>query len=134
MNKIVLDSFAILTWFKKQNRWQEVESMLLRVANGDVDAYINIVNLTEIEYQIIRCKNVEEAKIFVTDLVELIGVEVVDLDQEICHKAALYKAKGNIALPDCFAMVTAQKLKAELWTGDAEFKPFENEVKIFWLN
>lgn len=35
---------------------------------------------------------------------------------------------------DCFAAALAKHEKAELITGDNEFKQVENEMKIIWLD
>jgi predicted nucleic acid-binding protein len=34
---------------------------------------------------------------------------------------------------DAFAAALAKEKKAELVTGDPEFKPLENEIKINWI-
>jgi predicted nucleic acid-binding protein len=133
MQTIVLDSFAILTWFRKQNSWEKVEDILLACSKQKIKCLLNIVNYTEIAYQIIRQKNQAEADSFLLDLQEIVGVKIVNLDLELCNLAATFKAKGNIALPDCFVLATAKKYQAEIWTGDMEFRQFESEVKIFWL-
>ena len=36
-------------------------------------------------------------------------------------------------LADAFAAALAKEKKAELVTGDPEFKPLEKEIKINWL-
>jgi predicted nucleic acid-binding protein len=36
-------------------------------------------------------------------------------------------------LADCFAAALAKREKAEIYTGDPEFKTAEREIKIVWL-
>jgi predicted nucleic acid-binding protein len=38
-----------------------------------------------------------------------------------------------MAYADCFAVALARLKEAELYTGDAEFKVVEKEVKVVWL-
>jgi predicted nucleic acid-binding protein len=38
-----------------------------------------------------------------------------------------------MSLADACAAALAKEKKAELVTGDAEFKPLEKEIKITWL-
>jgi predicted nucleic acid-binding protein len=38
-----------------------------------------------------------------------------------------------MSLADAFAAALARETKAELVTGDPEFKPLEKEIKIHWL-
>ena len=47
--------------------------------------------------------------------------------------AADFKARFKISLADAFAAALAREKKAELVTGDPEFKPFWKEIKINWL-
>jgi predicted nucleic acid-binding protein len=47
--------------------------------------------------------------------------------------AADFKARFKISLADAFAAALAKEKKAELVTGDPEFKPLEKEIKINWL-
>ena len=47
--------------------------------------------------------------------------------------AADFKARFKISLADAFAAALAKEKKAELVTGDREFKALEKEIKIEWL-
>jgi predicted nucleic acid-binding protein len=47
--------------------------------------------------------------------------------------AADFKARHRLSLADAFAAALAKELKAELVTGDPEFKTLEKELKIHWL-
>jgi hypothetical protein len=35
--------------------------------------------------------------------------------------------------PDCFAAALAKREKAEIYTGDPEFRTVEREIKVVWL-
>ena len=47
--------------------------------------------------------------------------------------AADFKARFKLSLADTFAAALARERKADLVTGDPEFKALEREVKIHWL-
>jgi len=49
------------------------------------------------------------------------------------RQAAIYKATYRVAYADAFAAALAKERRAELVTGDPEFKPLEKEIKINWL-
>ena len=51
----------------------------------------------------------------------------------LADTAADFKARFKISLADAFAAALAKEKKAELVTGDPEFKPLEKEIKIYWL-
>jgi predicted nucleic acid-binding protein len=50
-----------------------------------------------------------------------------------CSSAAQFKVKGKMSFADCFAAALAKENKADLVTGDQEFKQVEGEVKIHWM-
>jgi predicted nucleic acid-binding protein len=52
---------------------------------------------------------------------------------ELAKKAAELKASRKMSHADCFAAALAKLRKAELVTGDKEFKQVEGEVKILWI-
>ena len=61
------------------------------------------------------------------------GVEIIPVYWELAYQAARFKIRGSIAYADCFATALAQLKKADLVTGDQEFKQVEGGVKIIWL-
>ena len=60
-------------------------------------------------------------------------IEIIDADQELAEAAGEMKAFHKMSLADCFAAALARLKKAEIYTGDPEFKAIEAEQKIFWL-
>jgi predicted nucleic acid-binding protein len=48
--------------------------------------------------------------------------------------AATLKAHKKMSYADCFAAALAKMKKAELVTGDKEFKEVRKEVKILWIS
>jgi predicted nucleic acid-binding protein len=44
-----------------------------------------------------------------------------------------FKARFRLSLADAFAAALAKDMKAELVTGDPEFKALEKEIRIQWL-
>ena len=47
--------------------------------------------------------------------------------------ATVFKARHRLSLADALAAALAKEKKAELVTGDPEFKALEKEIKIAWL-
>jgi len=52
---------------------------------------------------------------------------------ELARKAAEFKANKKMSYADCFAAALAKLRKAELVTGDPEFKQVEGDLKILWI-
>jgi predicted nucleic acid-binding protein len=65
--------------------------------------------------------------------IQRMSVDLVDADWGLTRQAAVFKANGKLAYGDCFAAALAKNRKAELITGDPEFKALEDEIEIAWL-
>jgi predicted nucleic acid-binding protein len=51
----------------------------------------------------------------------------------LADTAADFKARFKLSLADAFAAALAKERRADLVTGDPEFKALEREIKIHWL-
>jgi uncharacterized protein len=51
----------------------------------------------------------------------------------LADSTADFKARFKLSLADAFAAALAKEKKAELVTGDPEFKSLDQEIKIHWL-
>jgi predicted nucleic acid-binding protein len=60
-------------------------------------------------------------------------VEFHPATRALADQAALFKAAHRMSLADAFAAALAKTRKAELITGDPEFKALAKEIKIHWL-
>ena len=58
-------------------------------------------------------------------------LNIVPADQELSELAVELKVVKKMSLADCFAAAPAKREKAEIYTGDPEFKTVEREVKSF---
>jgi predicted nucleic acid-binding protein len=47
--------------------------------------------------------------------------------------AGALKMMKKMSLTDCFAAALVRREKAEIYTGDPEFKTVEREIKVVWL-
>ena len=60
-------------------------------------------------------------------------VEIADADEDLAELAGEIKATRRMSLADCFAAALSKQKKAEIYTGDPEFKAVEAEIKVVWL-
>lgn len=58
---------------------------------------------------------------------------MIDAGLALAEQAAAFKAAYKMSLADAFAAALAKQKKADLVTGDPEFKAVENTLKITWL-
>ena len=61
-------------------------------------------------------------------------IEFHPVTRALADVAADFKARYKLSLADAFAAALAKERKAELITGDPEFKALEKEIKIGWLS
>ena len=66
---------------------------------------------------------------------KLLGLplEVVPADQSLAELAGEIKAIRKMSLADCFAAALAKQKKADLYTGDPEFRSVERQIKLVWI-
>lgn len=128
----VLDSYALMAFFEDEPGADTVRGLILKAEEDGVKLAMSVVNLGEVWYSIARTNSPETADQYIGEINGM-AIEIVDADWQLTHQAAVYKAEGNISYADCFAAALAKNRKAELVTGDKEFKPLEGEIKISWV-
>ncbi len=132
MTTKVLDSYAMMAFFEDEPGADLVRSLLLKAEESDLKLLMSVVNLGEVWYSIARATSPKTAEQYIQEIHGM-AIDIVDADWGLTRQAAVFKANGNIAYGDCFAAALAKNRKAELITGDKEFKVLESEIKISWL-
>jgi len=128
----VLDSYALMAFFEDEAGADFVRGLIQKAVESDATLLMSIVNLGEVWYSIARANSPETADQYVHEIKGM-GIEIVDVDWALTRQAATFKVLGNIAYADCFAAALAKLRRAELVTGDKEFKALDGEIKIAWL-
>lgn len=91
-----------------------------------------VVNWGEVYYQVAR--RLGEAKAQeIERLMQSFPIKLIEADLDLTREAARLKATKHIAYADCFAAALARQKKAELYTGDPEFRSLEKDIKVVWL-
>ena len=128
----VLDSYALMAFFEDEPGADLVRDLILKAEENKVSLLISVVNLGEVWYSIARTNSPELADQYIGE-VKGMAIEIVDVDWTLTRQAANFKVNGNISYGDCFAAALAKSRRAELVTGDKEFKLLDGEIKISWL-
>lgn len=132
LKTVVLDSYALIAYFEKAKDWEIVSGVLEEAAAENCRVFLSIVNWGEIYYTILR-EYGRNYKDEIMTLLQNMPVEIIPADEVLTARAAEIKAKGGMSYSDCFAAALAMLEKAELITGDRDFKKLENEIKIKWM-
>ena len=132
MKAAVLDATAMLALFFDEPDAEKMERLFHAASEADRPIYISAVNWAEVIYKMERkhgAVGLQTARQFERTT----PLEVVPVDRDLAETAALLKNTYKLGLADACAAALAKSKKAELVTGDYEFKTLEKDIKINWL-
>ena len=129
---IVLDSWAVLAYWEDEKSGQAVAELLSEAGEHDIPVLMSVINAGEIWYILAREVSETEADRASHELRQL-GIEFKTVEWELVRVAGSFKARYRMSYADCFAAALAKTHKAELVTGDKEFKHVESEVQVRWV-
>lgn len=132
MKNTVLDSYAVLAFLFKEEGHDKVYALFEKAIDADKKLLFAAPNWAEVRYMVERKVGVAK---WTEVRAKLLGlpIDIVSADQELAELAGEIKANHKMSLADCFAAALAKQKKAEIYTGDPEFKTVEAEQKIVWL-
>ena len=132
MPATVLDSYALIAYFRGEPAGFPVKEFLQKAGKADKPVHMTEVNYAEAQYMILR-KDGAVAWSQVAKTLAALPIEFHPADRGLADLAADFKARFRLSLADAFAAALAKQQKAELITGDPEFKSLEKEIRIHWL-
>jgi len=132
MSAKVLDSLALIAYFRDEPGAETVEDLLVAAAKKDTPLFMTDVNYAEVKYSILK-KDGAEAWKDAAEILQCLPIVFHSTSRFLADTAADIKSRFKLSLADAFAAALAKEKKAELVTGDPEFKPLEKEIKIHWL-
>jgi predicted nucleic acid-binding protein len=128
----VLDSYALLAYFRGEEKGIRVRDLLDRAAANDRPLYMTDVSYAEVKYILLK-KDGAASWEKAAEVLKSLPIEFCSTSRALADSAANFKARFKISLADAFAAALAKEKKADLVTGDPEFKSLEKEIKIEWL-
>ncbi len=132
MPAIVLDSFALLAFLQAEPGSDTVRQLLDKASDKDDPLHMTEVNYAEVQY-VIRRKDGEAAWLQIARELSTLPITFHPVTRDLADVAADFKSRFAVSLADAFAAALAKHRKAELVTGDPEFKPVGKEIKMKWL-
>ena len=128
----VLDSFALIAYFRDEPGAEVVENLLVTAGKKDVPLHMTDVNYAEVKYSIVK-KDGAQAWEGAAKILQGLPIDFHSTNRALADTAADLKARFKLSLADAFAAALAKERNAELVTGDPEFKALEKELKVVWL-
>jgi predicted nucleic acid-binding protein len=132
MKSIVLDSYALISYLNKEEGYNKVSEIFEKCIDADEYALMSVVNFGEVYYHALRVGGERKARL-VLEIIKALPIDIIEADMSITLQAAVFKAFNKMSYADAFAAALTKLEKAQLVTGDKEFKALENEIKINWV-
>ncbi len=129
---IILDSFALLAWSRKEPGALRVQERLQEAEKGLLRLLLPLINLGETLYIIERRHGLAKAQ-EMQAAVEALPIEILPATRARVFAAAHIKANYTISYADAFVVAAAQELDAPVLTGDPEFQYVDQMIQIEWL-
>ena len=132
MKRYVLDSYSLLAYAEDEKGADAVEDILTKALDNQAEIFLSVINWGEMYYIALREGGKERAELY-RETFARYPIAIVEANKELTLQAAYFKANYKISYADAFAAALAKNRKANLVTGDKEFKALESEIKINWL-
>lgn len=127
-HRLILDTKPLIKLFAKEAGWETIQKILFLIENGEIDAAISVVTLTEIYYKYSHEKRVDLAKARVEEIRYATSVKKLEVDERIALKAGEFKGKYSIPIADAFISATAYYNDSIVLSDDEDFKEI-TEIK-----
>lgn len=128
----VLDTWAVIAYLEDEPSGEKIAELISTAHEEQIPLYMSVVNLGEVWYTFAREISEEEANASVKTLRDL-RIQFENADWELTQEAARFKSQHKMSYADAFAAALAKTMKADLVTGDKEFKSLDGEIKISWI-
>lgn len=127
-----MDTYSLITYFEGETGKDKMIEILRAARDSGRLLLLSVVNWGEVFYITLREAGRERAD-HVAHLISTLPIQIISADLDLTKHAAEFKATRKMSYADCFAAALAKSRKAELVTGDKEFRQVEDDVKILWL-
>lgn len=128
----VIDSYSLIAYLEGEAGADRMIELFRVARDSGRDLLLSVINWGEVYYVTLREAGRERAD-EVAHLISTLPIEIVPADLDLTRQAATFKSSKKMSYADCFAAALAKLRKAELVTGDKEFRQVEGELKILWI-
>jgi predicted nucleic acid-binding protein len=128
----VLDTYSLIAYVEGETGKDTVIEVFRSARDSGNDLLFCVVNWGEI-YCITHREAGRERAEAVAHLISSLPIRLVEVNLDLARQAALFKASKRMSYADCFAAALAKLRRAELVTGDKEFRQVQGDVRILWI-
>jgi len=128
----ILDSYALMVYLEKESGHEKVEHLFLSAIEKDEIMSMTTLNYGEIYYLILSECGQEKIN-EIEKLIQSLPIEIQSIDFSLSREAAKIRFHKKLSYINSFTAALAKAKRAEIITGDQEFKLIEGDVKIYWI-
>lgn len=128
----VLDAWAVIAYLEDEPSAPQIADLIASAHEEEIPVYMTVVNVGEVWYTIAREISEADANASIKELRHL-RIQFENVDWTLTQEAAHFKSQHKMSYADCYAAALAKTQKGDLVTGDREFKPLEDQIKIQWV-
>jgi ribonuclease VapC len=125
MAAYVLDTYALVAFFRAEKGADEVEKLLVEALTGSQKLYLCSYNAGEMYYAIWRKNGKQRADACRIKLLQF-EITIIEADLQLTFEAATIKATHKLSYADAHAAALALHLNATVLTGDKEFNTLKS--------
>ena len=129
---VVLDSFALISFFHQEPGWEAVRSVFKELAEAGEKAVLFRINWGEF-YYIVKRRGGRKKTLEALALIDQLPINILSVDDLLISEAAEIKSDYPIAYADAFCVATAKRLNGRILTSDPEFKAVEKLIPVQWI-
>ena len=124
----ILDTSALLTYIEDEDGSDEVEKLLVKAENGEVEIYIAFISITEVFYITLQEKDETEAMQRIK-LIQSLAVKFVESYEDLNLAAGRFKSTNRISLADSYIAALCHEYEGTLVHKDPEFEKMSSSLK-----
>ena len=124
----ILDTSALLTYIEDEDGSDEVEDLLVKAENGEIEIYIAFVSITEVFYITLQEKDETEALRRIK-LIQSLAVKFVESYENLNLSAGKLKAANRVSLADSYIAALCQEYRGILVHKDPEFEKMTSSLQ-----
>lgn len=120
--KIVLDTKPLIKLFAKEEGWEAIQKILAKIEDGEIEAAISVVTLTEIYYKYLQEKRPDLAETRTQNLRYAIYLKKLEVGEEAAVKAGEFKGKYKVSIAGSYIAASAHMEGSAIISDDPDFK------------
>jgi len=132
----VFDACALLSYLNDEPGSDIVEELLKKATDGEMDIYMNIVNLIEVHYANTRSLGAEQAEVILKNILASPIHIMSAVSDTIFRQSSRLKAFYKCSIADAIGLATAIELSGKFVTSDHhELEAVEKSeaISFLWL-